>query len=338
MWRAGIIPKPSPLHSHKPCLPWNRSQVVKGLAAAGVSQSVSEPGALSGRPSCGSFSLEQFAGPRAVLEFPAALGSWSGQFLLGQRTDRGPWTSMKGDTTKGRGAAAPQPPPLGVNPGPGSRAFWHFHFTLLGFQVVLVAKNPPISAADIRTMVRSLGREDPLEEDTATHSSVLGMENPMDRGGLGLQSTGWQRSDLACTHRSLLNSFDNWGCFLHVTHSWQLGHHLLLNIPGGVSFVSPYKKHFQATFKHLQIPWALPWFYRCHLCLWASLVAQLGKNPAMWETWVRSLGWEDPLEKGKATHSSFWPGEFQRLYSSWGLEESDTTERFSLLLSSLSLR
>ena len=38
---------------------------------------------------------------------------------------------------------------------------------------------------------------------------------------------------------------------------------------------------------------------------WASLVTQLVKNPpAMWETWVRSLGWEDPLEKGKATHSS----------------------------------
>ena len=38
---------------------------------------------------------------------------------------------------------------------------------------------------------------------------------------------------------------------------------------------------------------------------WASLVAQLVKNqPAMWETWIRSLGWEDPLEKGKATHSS----------------------------------
>ena len=37
----------------------------------------------------------------------------------------------------------------------------------------------------------------------------------------------------------------------------------------------------------------------------ASLVAQLVKNlPAMWETWVRSLGWEDPLEKATATHSS----------------------------------
>ena len=38
---------------------------------------------------------------------------------------------------------------------------------------------------------------------------------------------------------------------------------------------------------------------------WTSLVAQLVKNlPAMQETWVQSLGWEDPLEKGKATHSS----------------------------------
>ena len=38
---------------------------------------------------------------------------------------------------------------------------------------------------------------------------------------------------------------------------------------------------------------------------WASLLAQLVKNlPAMWQTCVRSLGWEDPLEKGRATHSS----------------------------------
>ena len=37
---------------------------------------------------------------------------------------------------------------------------------------------------------------------------------------------------------------------------------------------------------------------------WASLVAQrLKRLPAMWETWVRSLGQEDPLEKGMATHS-----------------------------------
>ena len=42
-----------------------------------------------------------------------------------------------------------------------------------------------------------------------------------------------------------------------------------------------------------------------NLYITASLVVQLVKNPpAMWETWVLSLGWEDPLEKGKVTHSS----------------------------------
>ena len=41
------------------------------------------------------------------------------------------------------------------------------------------------------------------------------------------------------------------------------------------------------------------------LLRWASLIAQLVKNPpAMRETWVRSLGWEDPLKKGKTIHSS----------------------------------
>ena len=61
----------------------------------------------------------------------------------------------------------------------------------------------------------------------------------------------------------------------------------------------------------------------------ASVVAQLVKNlPAMQKTWVRSLGWENTLEKGKATHSPvFWPGEFHGLCSPWGRKELDTTER-----------
>ena len=49
---------------------------------------------------------------------------------------------------------------------------------------------------------------------------------------------------------------------------------------------------------------------------WASLIVQLVKNqPAMLETWVRSLGWEDPLEKGKATHSSILAWRIPGLYS-----------------------
>ena len=56
---------------------------------------------------------------------------------------------------------------------------------------------------------------------------------------------------------------------------------------------------------------------------WASLVAQLVKNQlAVQETWVQSLGWEDPLEKGKATYSSILAGEFHGL---WGCKELDMT-------------
>ena len=70
---------------------------------------------------------------------------------------------------------------------------------------------------------------------------------------------------------------------------------------------------------------------------WASLVAQLVKNPpAMQETWVQSLGWEDPLEKGKATYSSILVWRIPWT-SPWGHKESDRTERLSLyLLSKLS--
>ena len=51
---------------------------------------------------------------------------------------------------------------------------------------------------------------------------------------------------------------------------------------------------------------------------WASLVAQLVKNPpAMWETWVRSLSLEDPLEKGKTTRSSILAWRMHGLYYRW---------------------
>ena len=55
----------------------------------------------------------------------------------------------------------------------------------------------------------------------------------------------------------------------------------------------------------------------------ASLVAQLVKNPpAMRETWVRSLGWEDPLEKGKATHSSILAWRIPRTVQSMGSQRA----------------
>ena len=65
----------------------------------------------------------------------------------------------------------------------------------------------------------------------------------------------------------------------------------------------------------------------------ASLVAQLVKNlPAMQETWVQSLGWEDPLERERLPTPVFWPGEFHGLYSPWGHKESDMIARLSLSL------
>ena len=75
-----------------------------------------------------------------------------------------------------------------------------------------------------------------------------------------------------------------------------------------------------------------------HLCIYvpafgASLVAQMVKNPpAMLETWVRSLGQEDPLEEGMATHSSILAWRIPMDRGAWratvhgGHKESDTTE------------
>ena len=67
-------------------------------------------------------------------------------------------------------------------------------------------------------------------------------------------------------------------------------------------------------------------------------MAQTVKNlPAMWEIWVRSLGWEAPLVEGMATHSSIlawripWTEELGGPQS-MSCKESDTTERLSLLL------
>ena len=67
------------------------------------------------------------------------------------------------------------------------------------------------------------------------------------------------------------------------------------------------------------------------------MAQRVKRLPAMWETLVQSLGWEDTLEKGMATHSSTlawkisWTEE-PGSYSPWGRKESDTTEQLDFTL------
>ena len=63
---------------------------------------------------------------------------------------------------------------------------------------------------------------------------------------------------------------------------------------------------------------------------WASLVAQLVKNPPpIQETWVGKIPWR----RERLSTPVFWPGEFHGLHSPWGQKESHTTEQLSLTLS-----
>ena len=78
------------------------------------------------------------------------------------------------------------------------------------------------------------------------------------------------------------------------------------------------------------------WMSPCYLS--ASLVTKVVKNlPAIWETWVPSLGQKDPLEKGMAAHSNILPGKSYGQnslvgYSPWGPKELDRTEWLTLWL------
>ena len=66
-------------------------------------------------------------------------------------------------------------------------------------------------------------------------------------------------------------------------------------------------------------------------CSWAPLVAQQVKNPpALGETWVRSLGWEDPLKKGKATYSSILAWRIPWTCLVHGVAASGLAEQLSL--------
>ena len=131
------------------------------------------------------------------------------------------------------------------------------------------------------TWVRSLSQEDPLEKEMATHSSTLAWNIPWMEERNRLQSMGSQR----------------------VGHDWVTS----------LYFRFPHSSVVTKSTCNAADPGSIPGLGRSTgegidyplQYSWASLVAQLEKNaPAMQETWVWSLGWEDHLEKGTATHSS----------------------------------
>ena len=76
---------------------------------------------------------------------------------------------------------------------------------------------------------------------------------------------------------------------------------------------------------------------------WASLVTCMIKNlPAMWKTWVRSLGWEDPLEESMATHSNILAWRIPMDRGAWWatvhmVTELDMTEQISIAHSILTV-
>ena len=73
-------------------------------------------------------------------------------------------------------------------------------------------------------------------------------------------------------------------------------------------------------------------FIKCILCLNLRCGSAGKESACNVGDLVQSLGWEDPLEKGKATHSSILAWRIHRLSSPWGRKESDTTEQISTSL------
>ena len=141
-----------------------------------------------------------------------------------------------------------------------------------------------------KTRVQSLDREDSLEKEMATHSSILAWRISWTEEPGRLQSTGSQR----------------------VRHDWVTSLHFFTSA---------------VLTSHKIVPNMLPDNQDCRASLVAELVKN---PLEMRETWVQSLGWVDPLEYGIATHSSILAWRIHGRYRSWGCKDLDTTERILL--------
>ena len=133
------------------------------------------------------------------------------------------------------------------------------------------------------TRVRSLGREDPLEKEMATHSSTLAWKIPWKEEPGRLQSMGSQRVG------------HDWATALSLSQQWPQDWKRSVFIP------IPKKSNDKECSNYCTIALISHESKIMLQFLQARLVKHL---PAMWETWVRFLGWEFPLKKEMATHSS----------------------------------
>ena len=164
-----------------------------------------------------------------------------------------------------------------------------------GFPGGVVVKNP-----------WSLGQEDPLEEEMATHSRILAWEIPWTEEYGRLQSMAVTKSRTRLRAWADMHARDQGGISIKErTVVW--AHSCVLLSTG-----------LRPQWDLHRVCWVLDelWHMSCRYQTWSHWwnltlksfgfpVTQLVKNPpVIWETWVWSLGWEDPLEKRKTTHSS----------------------------------
>ena len=143
------------------------------------------------------------------------------------------------------------------------------------------------------TQVRFLGQEDPLEKEMVTHFSTLAWKCHGQRILVGYSPGS---KDLDTTEQLPFFFLSLYFLFFLYCEEWSpdssVGKESACNAgdPGLIS------RSGRSAGEGIGYPLQR---------YWASLISQLIKNPpAMWETWIWSLGWKDPLEKRKATHSS----------------------------------
>ena len=138
------------------------------------------------------------------------------------------------------------------------------------------------------------------------------------------------------THTCIFISFlgKKWKHCTNLTQQWLISTFDIMHTTKTLYYCLPMGMSGLEKKRNYGLLYFFPLLLRNDIQQCASLVAQTVRNlPAMWESQFPSLGWEDPLEKGMATHSSIlawripWTEEPGRLYSPWGPKASDMTEQ-----------